>query len=578
MAQGTHLRLYLHYRPRPLHDHRQTSYLSNTAAPTTLPTMSDYDSLDYLQPDFEAKSLTIPRLRSVLVAHNVTYPANAKKAQLVEIFEQNVRPQAKKILDQRARAKRSSKGIFDAESQDSGNPFDEPEVVPPLPPQQPPASVRSRRSASPRKASSRLRSEEPEYGFAAPPRSPSKRSSRASSRQLQASDTENAPEMESIETPRVRQSRPPVKKETSDEAFFRRESGAFSTENPFQSGSSPAAEQTPGARRRTTGFGYTQETPRPASTHSPRRRTDYSDVDDDANMTKSLELPARNMFRAKTPDLPPPGPMVPTRRLAQAKTPELPPPEPMIEPTFDEPGEEFTPEEQLELNAEEARNAGHAVVPARQNRPVGRTGFGTSFSVMLISLLVVYAGWYRQEKIAIGYCDVGRGWGSIPNELPVPEWAQSTLGEEVAIPQSVKDALEPQCEPCPPHAYCYGDFSVECEPDYILKPHPFALGGLVPLPPTCEPDGEKVRRVQAVADRAVEELRERTAKFECGELVNEDGVKADSPAIDEQELKKVISQKRSKKMSNQEFDDLWGAAIGEIKAREEVEVKGDTTE
>jgi hypothetical protein len=528
--------------------------------------MSDSDSLDYLQPGFEAKSLTIPRLRSILVAHNVSYPANAKKAQLVEIFEQNVRPQAKKILDQRARAKRSSKGIFDADGQDMGNPFDDASALQPPPP---PASVRSRRSASPRKASTRIKSEEPDHAQLPPPRSPSKRSSRASSRQLQASDSENAPDYEgSLRTPRVRQNRPAMKTEESDEGFFRRESGAFSTENPFQSGSSPPAEKTPGARRRITGFGYTQETPRPASTHSTARRPEYSDVED-ASMSKSLELPARKLVRAKTPELPPPQPAYQAAYQSAY--------EPAYEPT-DEPGEEFTPEEQLELTASQAHDAAQAVVPTRQDRPVGRTGWGTSFSVMVISLLVVYAGWYRQEKIAIGYCEVGRGWGSIPNELPVPEWAQSTLGEELIVPQSVKDALEPQCEPCPAHAYCYGDFSVECEPDYILKPHPFAAGGLVPLPPTCEPDGEKVRRVQAVADRAVEELRERTAKFECGELVNEDGVKAESPAIEEQELKKVINQRRSKKMSDQEFDDLWGAAIGEIKAREEVEVKVDENE
>jgi hypothetical protein len=133
--------------------------------------------------------------------------------------------------------------------------------------------------------------------------------------------------------------------------------------------------------------------------------------------------------------------------------------------------------------------------------------------------------------------------------------------------------VEPECEPCPPHAYCYEDFTVRCEPDFILKPHPLSLGGVVPLPPTCEPDGEKVRRVQAVADKAVEELRYRRAKFECGEPAEPEGAPVDSPSIEEEELKEVLSQKRSKRMNAEEFDDLWTAAIGEVKARDEVQVE-----
>ncbi|KAH8193779.1 hypothetical protein TruAng_012056 [Truncatella angustata] len=510
--------------------------------------MSDPDSLEYLQPGFDAKSLTIPRLRSVLVAHNINYPTNAKKAQLVEIFDDQVRPQAKRILDQRAKAKRSSKGISDAESsQETSNPFHEPEDLP-----VPPPSARARRSASPRKASARIKSEEPEHMLMPPARSPSKRTSPSRRQPPQTSDTDDAPAYGgSLRTPRARQAQPVLKPEISDEGFFRRESGAFSSENPFQSGSSPPTEKTPSSRRRTPSYRY--DSARPSSSHSTRRRAEgleYSDPDE-SNMSKSLQLPARKLLRGKTPDLAP-GPAV-------------------------DAGEEFTPEEQLELQAEQTLSGETAVVAAGQARRAKSGNAGTSVGVLLTTLLAVYAGWYRQEKIAIGYCDVGQTTGTIPSEVSVPEWAQSVLGDEIAVPQSVIDTLEPQCEPCPAHAYCYGDFSVRCEQDYILKPHPFSLGGVIPLPPTCEPDGEKVRRVQAVADRAIEELRERTAKFECGELTNEEGVKIDTPAIEEQELKQVIGQKKSKKMTDQEFDDLWGAAIGEIKAREEIKVESKET-
>ncbi|KAI0013441.1 Man1-Src1p-C-terminal domain-containing protein [Xylariaceae sp. FL0662B] len=499
--------------------------------------MSDSDSLDYLDPGFDPKTLTIPRLRSILVYHNIPYSSSAKKAQLVDIFNQEVVPQSKKILAARARAKRSSKGIVDADSQ-SSNPFDEHEELPP-----PAASTR--RSRSPRKAS-RIKSEEPDYKQPMPPSlpSPSKRKSRASSRPVQASDTDTAPEMDGSTTlRRVRRpdAAPKIKSENSDEGLFRRTSDVFTSDNPFQSGSSPSAmESTPSNRRRTGGVDKSRST-----SSGTRRRTDNPAIplDDQFAVPKSFEAPRAQRIRPKMP-----------------------------QPPVLEPGEEFTPEEQLELATEEANGETAITTPGRTHQP-SKTGWGTSLSVLLITLLSIYAGWYRQEKIGVGYCGVGQRDGSIPNEIEVPEWAHSILPTHIIVPQSVIDTLEPECEPCPPHAYCYADFSVRCEQDYLLKPHPFSLGGIVPLPPTCEPDGEKVRRVQAVADRAVEELRERNAQYECATPINEEGAKVETPAIEEQELKRIIDKKRSKKMNNREFEDLWASALGEVKARDEVEVE-----
>ena len=45
------------------------------------------DMEDYLEEGFDPRSVTVPRLRSILVTHNVEYPATAKKAQLVELVK-----------------------------------------------------------------------------------------------------------------------------------------------------------------------------------------------------------------------------------------------------------------------------------------------------------------------------------------------------------------------------------------------------------------------------------------------------------------------------------------------------------
>ncbi|CAJ2501570.1 Uu.00g044230.m01.CDS01 [Anthostomella pinea] len=507
--------------------------------------MSDSEGMEYLQPGFDPKSLTIPRLRSILVAHNIPYSSSAKKGQLIDIFNDQVVPQSKKILAARARAKRSSKGITDADSQSSSNPFDETE---PEPESLPSPVASTRRSRSPKKASARIKSEEPDYTQPMPPPAPStsKRKSRASSRHL-ASDTETGSEIDggaSLRITRKAKGAPQFKTEESD-GFFRRTSDVFTRDNPFQSGSSPsAAEPTPTNRRRTTGPAKAR-----SSSRGVRRQTESpafpdDDVDDAPIVSSTFEAPTAHVARHRTP-----------------------------EPPTVEAGEEFTPEEQLELNAEQAVNGETAIVPARQTGNTSKISWGTPVSVLLVTLLGIYAGWYRQEKIAVGYCGMGQSGSSIPSDFDVPEWAHSILPAQINTPQPIIDTLEPECEPCPSHAYCYSDYSVRCEQDYILKPHPLSLGGIIPLPPTCEPDGEKVKRVQVVADRAIEELRERTAKYECRDPVDEQGSKLESPAIEEQELKQMINKKRSKKLSNQEFEDLWGSAIGEIKGREEVEVE-----
>ncbi|KAF5980848.1 SRC1-regulation of cohesion (splice variant I) [Fusarium coicis] len=468
------------------------------------------DMEDYLEEGFDPRSVTVPRLRSILVTHNVEYPATAKKAQLVELVEDHVLAQAPKLRAQRARAKRSSMGIVNAGSPEDNGTWDDYELPPP--------STTKRRSKSPRKSSARVKGED--SVLATPvPRSPIKRSTRSVSRALShADDPDNYDAPRSIRQPR-RTVTPQIKDEPQEEETILpdHEGSVFTHDNPFQSGSSPAQHKTPTNRRRT----IADDSIRSVKSSSRRRTGGYhDDYEDDVEPTPR--------YREPTPDLL-------------------------------EPGEEFTPNEQLEL--EQAASRGEMEIePRKPSQQVSRRGgFKAPLFVLLMSLFGAYLAWYRQEKIAVGYCEVGGQ-------------AKPLFSHDIPVPDALVPFVEPQCEPCPSHAYCYHDFSVRCENGFILKPHPLSLGGLVPLPPTCEPDGEKARRVKAVADRAIEELRDRRAQYECGELVGEDGKKEESPAMAEHELKATVSRKRSKRLNEDEFDELWAAAIGEVAARDEVEI------
>lgn len=505
--------------------------------------MSDTE-VDYLQPDFDPASVTMPRLRSILVSHNVSYPATAKKAQLVEIFNDSVAPQAKKILDRRARAKRSSMGITNADNS-TGYSVANDDLPPP-----PPSTTRSRgrpkRNPASAASSFKTQSEEPEHKPDPLNLSPRKqRQARSVSRQLGQSDTDTDSHYETRRSPRKSSRRADMTPQPEARFVEPEEVPAtvFSTDNPFQSGSSPLPEETPTNRRKPNIFdtpaAFDLSAKRQTSSSVARRRTEGPKADATPRQTysKSGEVPLEQFTRPETPQTP----------------------EPVVEA-----GEEFTPDEQLALAQEDADRAQTAVVPHRQKRS---GGFATPIRVLFVTLLGAYGAWYRQEKVAVGYCGVGRPSQEIvPRHITYQEY-------DVEVPEWAIKLAEPECEPCPNHAFCYADNSVRCEDDYILKPHPLSAGGLVPLPPTCEPDGEKVRRVKAVADKAVEELRERRAKFECGELVDENGQQSESAAIAVEELKEAVSEQRSKKLSKREFDDLWGAALGEIETRDEIEVE-----
>ncbi|KAL3419043.1 sister chromatid separation protein [Phlyctema vagabunda] len=518
--------------------------------------MSDSDALDYLQPGFDPASLTVPRLRSILVAYDIKYPQSAKKPQLIEIFVENVLPQARKILSAHARAKRTSRGITDADSQDSMSLADE-DLMPPPP---------TTRTRSTRKPSTRTRSEESESEPVAP-RSPVKRSSRASSKHARA-ESETGTDLDGVlpkirKTPRKSEATlktpsvpsPEVKAEPSDEVFTSRpvDGSVFSYDNPFQSGSSPpsASRAASGERRRKSTPGSAiKDASRRKSTATTRRRTEGPKADD------GFHPPTSATFE------------IPVSELNDLND-------------FDENGvevsEEFTPEAQIELEQELATKGVKALGPKRvKTRQANTYNKSGPVWAVLLTLLCGYAFKYRQEKIAVGYCGLGRPVKDfVTYGVQTPEWAQSVVPETIQLPEWAVSIAEPQCEPCPQHAYCYSKFETRCEPDYVLKPHPLSLGGLVPVPPTCEPDGEKVRRVKAVADRAVEELRDRRAKWECGDLVNEEGIPEPAVEVEAEELKKEVSKKRRRGMGETEFEELWLGAIGEIQGREEVETISD---
>ncbi|KAL4997926.1 Man1-Src1p-C-terminal domain-containing protein [Aspergillus recurvatus] len=495
------------------------------------------DDLDYLSPDFDLNSLTVPRLRSILVSHDVPYPASAKKAQLIRIFEDEVLPQARKLLRERERVRRTSEGITNMPSRESSvvseQEFERDRVA------QTPSSVSTAGRRGRSRVSARASTiDTEEASVTATP------SSRRTTRSRRSQKPEAEPTDEHLTTPvpsnaitprpstasKHRRGLTPTQAEPRALEFKTKpkSESVFTDDNPFQSGSPASWDQ------RKSGA---------ISSERKRNSNAYH------SMVKSpLKTPAKETTsrKSETPTY------IKDEEDLDGTNQSLAAYEP--HETDTDIGEEFTPEEQLALEREQA-DLLYPTRPRKRQQKPGPVGRAVPWLIIL-SLFTSFGAWWRKEKIEIGFCGIGKPTWSLA-ETKVPEWA---------------NVLEPQCEPCPSHAFCYPNFEARCEHDFILTPHPLSLGGLVPLAPTCEPDGEKARRVKAVADKAVEALRDRRAKWECGQLSGGSKETA-GPDVTEVDLKEEVAKKRRKGMTDAEFDDLWKGALGDIIAKEEVVAK-----
>jgi hypothetical protein len=487
---------------------------------------SELNDLEYLSPSFDPASLTVPKLRSILLAHGVHYVSSAKKPQLIELFNDNIVPQAEKLLTAHSKTKRSAKGIVDVPSSQASVADEEEKVL-----EEPPTEPKSK----PKRASRRTttRQLEPEGDTTLIPSDPLPSRGRSAKHA-------RSPDRETEERPKATKSRkstatPTVKEESSDPPAWHHHDNEspFSNENPFQSGSSPPPPLERNDKRRKT-LGVTEQREKRRS-GAGRRKTDLVKVE---QLDGDIKPPTSATFE------------VPVSRIAKKKR------QPVQEENgeLEEAGEEFTPEETLDL-VQAGEESSRPVVSLRRKKTKRGTGaLRSATTALLVAGLAGFGYIWRQEKLEVGYCGIGRPSESLAG-IEIPDWAK---------------VLQPQCEPCPPHAYCYPNLRTVCEPDFVLQQHPLSLGGLVPLPPTCEPDGEKAKRVTAIVDRAIEVLRRRNAAYQCGELTDADGKPAPSPEISEETLKSTLSAKKRKDMTDEEFEALWVPVIGEIRSRDEI--------
>ena len=88
---------------------------------------------EYLKPDFDPSTLTISQLRGVLNHHNINFPSSQTKPKLVQVFNEEIKPKAKKFTKERIKRENSNAsedGIIDGVT---GRPLNEGRQVRALP-------------------------------------------------------------------------------------------------------------------------------------------------------------------------------------------------------------------------------------------------------------------------------------------------------------------------------------------------------------------------------------------------------------------------------------------------------------
>lgn len=178
--------------------------------------------------------------------------------------------------------------------------------------------------------------------------------------------------------------------------------------------------------------------------------------------------------------------------------------------------------------------------------------FERLLGLIVVGLIGTYLWWWCQQRIEVGYCNVG----FVSDDHYTPN-------EDASLQDQILDIVSPKCVPCPNHATCYPHFKLVCDEDFLYMDHPLSFGGRIPLVPSCVPDTEKQRRVMVLVNKALDVLRQLNAEGECGTSTK--------PAtVDRDELKQMISEMKAETLSDEEFDDLWNHAIRDIEAADDV--------
>lgn len=80
---------------------------------------------DYLEPDFDPASLTVPQLLGIFGYHNINYPSQYTKPKLVQLFSDEIKPKVVKLKRERSKKENSQASDDGIKDGVTGRPLNE---------------------------------------------------------------------------------------------------------------------------------------------------------------------------------------------------------------------------------------------------------------------------------------------------------------------------------------------------------------------------------------------------------------------------------------------------------------------
>ncbi|ODV77330.1 uncharacterized protein CANTADRAFT_56423 [Suhomyces tanzawaensis NRRL Y-17324] len=180
--------------------------------------------------------------------------------------------------------------------------------------------------------------------------------------------------------------------------------------------------------------------------------------------------------------------------------------------------------------------------------------FFTFFAWVLLVSGGLFAYWYREQVILIGFCGQEINKPTFPN---TENQYLQTFGDYL-------DAnFKPNCTPCPNHARCFPNLELGCYEDFVeLKPW---NNFIFPNNKKCIPDTKKAEKLEIMIDVALDLLRSKNAIKQCGksEDIAEAGIKIE-------ELHDLLLSMKAPYITVEEFEELWQRSVVELEKEPEI--------
>lgn len=195
-----------------------------------------------------------------------------------------------------------------------------------------------------------------------------------------------------------------------------------------------------------------------------------------------------------------------------------------------------------------------------------KSSFWSPFFFISLWLLAVVYGlgvfWYREQQYLVGYC------GQEIEQATVPPNSHPLL---VSAGAYLDANFKPKCTPCPPHARCYPYLELGCYEDFVeTQPWYFRL---TPTLHThlkrCVPDTKKAEKLEIMIDVALDLLRSRNAEKNCGRSSTDDF----EAGLNSTELHDLLLMMKAPYITRDEFEELWERSVIELEKEPEVIVR-----